>query len=447
LNGTRTLSEAAIEYRAGARGVLNALVGARSLALNFECGGQAGRPRKALCFAAMPATRVIDIDDLWRVAARKVRASPNPPQDVYVDGLRCLASALEIPGRYDEPALRRLQRELFIRILADLSVSRDIAAHPEIAEIPVRRPLLITGFGRTGSTLLHNLLALDRHARAPLLWELLNPSPPPRPESVASDPRIEIAQRRLDAFTASDPLIRKIHPMAARAPDECHWMMRHSALMPMLYQVPEYWQWLKQLDNGELKDLYSHYRLQIQHLQLWIRRDFWVSKASTHLHFMPVLFDVFPDANVVRLHRHPCHAVPSMCSLVSGYRRLFAPRVDYREVAATLLDIFIDHMNRSIAAPASKADHITDIRFEDLVADPIRTVRSIYRRFGYPYCANFDQEMTRYLDRERAAARPPHAYTLEQFGLSKSLVIDRSADYLTWVQARCGEFADAARAT
>jgi len=160
-------------YRIGAQGILKALAGTRSLALNLECGGQASRPQKAVCFTAMPAARAIDVDDLWRVAARKVRASPNPPQDVYVDGLRCLASALQVPGRYDEPALRLLQRELFVRILADLSVSRDIAANPEIAEIPVRRPLLITGFGRTGSTLLHNLLALDPHARAPLLWELL----------------------------------------------------------------------------------------------------------------------------------------------------------------------------------------------------------------------------------------------------------------------------------
>jgi Sulfotransferase family len=395
-----------------------------------------------VCFPAVPAARAIDIDELWRVAARKVRAAPNPPQDVYVDGLRCLASALETPGRYDESALRLLQRELFVRIHADLSISRDVAARPEISQIPVRRPLLITGFGRTGSTLLHNLLALDPGARAPLLWELWMPSPPPHPDTAASDPRIESAQRRLDAFTAADPQIRKIHPMEARAPDECHWMMRHSALLPMLYQVPEYWEWLKQLGRGDLRELYSHYRLQIQHLQLWIRGDFWVSKATTHLHFMPVLFDVFPDANIVRLHRDPCHAVPSLCSLMSGYRRLFASRVDLAEIGTTLLDMFIDNMNRSMAAPANKAGQIADIRFEDLVADPIGAVRAIYRRFGYPYGAEFEQQMTRHLDRERTAPWPRHAPALEQFGLSQSEMTDRCADYLAWLETRGRGFAE-----
>jgi hypothetical protein len=387
--------------------------------------------------------RAIDIDELWRVAARKIRAPSPRPQDLYVESLRALASSLQSVGRYDAAALRLLQREMFARILADLNLEGDLARHPEIAEVPVRRPLLVAGFGRTGSTLFHNLLALDPNARAPLLWELWNPSPPPRPETRDSDPRIDIAQRRLDHFTEADPLIRQIHPMAARAPDECHWMMRLSGLTPMLYQVPEYWDWMKRLGDSELRELYSHYRLQVQHLQLFIRADHWVSKATTHLHFMPVLFDVLPDACVVRLHRDPCHAVPSLCSLVSGYRRLFSPHVDYREVGATVLDMFIDHMRRSMSAPGGKARQIIDVRFDELVANPLATVRKIYTAFGYPYNADFEQRMARYLETQRAAARSRHVYAPEQFGLTRSEIIERSAEYLTWVQPRCGDLVEA----
>jgi len=307
--------------------------------------------------------------------------------------------------------------------------------------VPVHRPLFVAGFGRTGSTLLHNLLALDGNARVPLLWELWTPSPPPRPESYATDPRIEIAQRRLDGFTRADPLILQIHPMQARAPDECHWMMRHSPLTAMFYQAPEYWAWLKQLNDGELAELYSRYRLQVQHLQLFCRREHWLSKASSHLHFMPVLFDVFPDANVIRLHRHPCHAVPSLCSLVAGYRRLFSPQVDYHEVGMTILDMFTDGMRRSMAASQHRSQQIIDIRFEDLVIDPAAAVRRIYAQFGYRFGATFEQDLARAIENERTAVRPRHAYSLEQFGLSSAQVIERSANYLSWVQPRCGELA------
>src|ERR1700682_554248 len=155
----------------------------------------------------------IAIDGLLRVAARKSRTSPPRPNDIHIEGLRCLAAALGSEGRYDADALRLLQREIFARILADQNFSRDLAIYPGIPDVPVHRPLFVAGFGRTGSTLLHNLLALDGNARAPLLWELWTPSPPPRPESYASDPRIEIAQRRLDTLTRADPLILQIHPM------------------------------------------------------------------------------------------------------------------------------------------------------------------------------------------------------------------------------------------
>ena len=99
----------------------------------------------------MPMDRAIDIDELWRIAARKLRVPSRPPQDVYVEGLRCLASALQSKGRYDADALRALQREVVSRILADLNFSNDLSRYPGIAEVPARRPLLVAGFGRTAA--------------------------------------------------------------------------------------------------------------------------------------------------------------------------------------------------------------------------------------------------------------------------------------------------------
>jgi len=373
-----------------------------------------------------------------------MRVPEDVPQNVFIEGLRCLAAAVASEGRYDSDRLAQLQRDLLLRILADLKVARDVERHPEIAAVPVNRPLLIAGFGRTGSSLLHHLLALDPNARTPLLWELWHVSPPPRPENRSTDPRIDLAQRRLEAFTRADPAILQIHPMAARAPDECHWIMRHSPFLPMLYEAPEYWAWLKQLDASELEELYAHYRLQAQYLQLQCSGRHWVSKATAHLHYLPALFKVFPDASIVRLHRDPCEAVPSLCSLVASYRRLFSPRVNHDEIGRTILDMFADNMKRSMAAPDDRAGQIIDIQFTDLVAEPVATVKRIYARFGYPCSAAFETEMVRYLETQRGAPKWRHAYAAEQFGLSREIVLERSADYMAWVKPRCGEVADAA---
>lgn len=390
------------------------------------------------------ADRAIDIDNLWRIAARRLQASPVPPCDLEVEGLRCLVASLQVGGRYDAEALRIIQREIFVWIVRYLEFARDLALHPEIADVPVPRPLFITGFGRTGSTLLLNLLALDVEARAPLLWQLLEPSPPPRPGDRA-DSRIAAARRRLEAFSQADPLVQQIHPMAPEAPDECHWMMRHSPLTVTLYRVPEYWTWLKTLAIGDLRSLYQGYRRQVQQLQLFDRRGHWLSKAFSHLHYMPVLHDVFPDANVVRLHRHPCQAIPSLCSLVSIYRRLTTRRIDGNEIGATLLDIFVDGMDRSMRVPQPGAARAIDINYNELTADPvagpIAVVRRLYDRFGYAYSPAFEQTMVRTLEAQRAVERPRHVYTLEQFGLSRAHVVERTGDYLRWSEARCGALA------
>jgi hypothetical protein len=383
----------------------------------------------------------IDVDALWRVAARRSRASPEPPRDLEVEGLRCLVASLQVPGRHDSDALRVIQREIFVWIHNTLAFQRDLAEHPEIRQVPVVRPLFIAGFGRTGSTLLHNLLALDPAMRAPLLWELLAPSPPPRREPVR-DPRIAAAQRRLELFVQVDPRVQQIHPMAAEAPDECHWMMRHSPLTVTLYRVPEYWAWLKGLDDGELRRLYEGYRLQVQHLQLFVRGGHWLSKAFSHLHYSPVLRAVFPDANVVRLHRHPARAIASLGSLVSIYRQLTSRSIDRGEIGATLLDMFVDGMTRLMRADDRDGEsRAIDICYDELTADPVEAplvaVRRIYQRFGYDLGDAVEQAMVRYL-RMQGGERPRHDYTLEQFGLPRPQVLERCSEYLAWVERRCG---------
>ena len=98
-------------------------------------------------------------------------------------------------------------------------------------------------------------------------------------------------------------------------------------------------------------------------------------------------------------------------------------------------------------APHGDCQRLIDIRYDDLVAAPIAVVRRIYAQFGYHYDATFEQELVRYLERQRVATRPRHTYSLEQFDLSRALVIERSADYLAWVRRICGELPDIDRAS
>src|SRR5437764_12254127 len=66
-----------------------------------------------------------------------------------------------------------------LRILRNrLLLQRDLRLHPEIAHHEIRCPLFVLGLPRTGTTFLHTLLSTDPGNRAPLTWEVMEPSPP-----------------------------------------------------------------------------------------------------------------------------------------------------------------------------------------------------------------------------------------------------------------------------
>jgi len=388
---------------------------------------------------AQQANPGLDLDRLLQTAQETQGASPaTRGDDLYLAGMRRLVAAFE-RGIRATPLMQRLaKREIYARVSSHIGFERDIRAKPAIADVPVQRPLFIITFGRTGSTLLHNLLALAPGARAPLLWELWSPSPPPSAEPSAHRPRIAEARQRLDFLARAAPLVSLAHPMDPESPDECQWMMRHSTLWVMLYDIPEYWDWLKALSLEDLRRLYRGYRLQVQHLQLF-RRGTWVSKSFSHLHFLPVLHDVFPDARVVRLHRDPGAAIPSLCSVAVSYRSMFSTEVDPCSAGAVLLDLFVDGMARSMALDRARPEMpVVDVHYDALIADPIGTVRRVHDELGYPYDAEFERAMRAYLERAAATAPYRHRYSLEQFGLSRDQVLDRTGEYLAWAEARCG---------
>ena len=187
--------------------------------------------------------------------------------ELHLEGLRQLVDSIGSAGGLHEHAMQLIEQELLLGVIKSVSFERDLVGYPDIRNVPIVAPLFVVGFGRTGSTLLHNLLALDPAARAPQFWELQTPSPPPRRESYGTDPRIGAARAYLAQVASFMPGIFAIHPMEAQAPDECHWMMRHGPQHALRFPGMTYWEWFRSLEPKKLRRLYAYYKLQIQHLR------------------------------------------------------------------------------------------------------------------------------------------------------------------------------------
>ena len=100
------------------------------------------------------------------------------------------------------PLGRTIARRELLRWLGNrIEMQRWRERHPEIDREVIERPLFVVGMGRTGTTILHDLLAEDPQNRVPYSWELAAPCPPPERAHADDDPRIAALDAELAGLT------------------------------------------------------------------------------------------------------------------------------------------------------------------------------------------------------------------------------------------------------
>nr|VFJ88478.1 MAG: Sulfotransferase family protein [Candidatus Kentron sp. H]VFJ92797.1 MAG: Sulfotransferase family protein [Candidatus Kentron sp. H]VFJ94764.1 MAG: Sulfotransferase family protein [Candidatus Kentron sp. H] len=342
--------------------------------------------------------------------------------DAFREPLEILLQSLREEGRLSTRGVFIMGQTLPRLLTNRLLTEQAFADNPAMNDTPIHRPLFILDLPRTGTTLLHNLLACDPNARWLPLWAGLYPASPPG--SLRDDPRIGQAEKWIATFEKAVPRFATAHKLSARGPEECLWLMEHTfadIIFELRAHVPGYAQWLAahEADVG----IYRYFRRQLRMLAArsrdrhpWSRH--WVLKAPRHLPGLSGLLAVFPDARMVQTHRDPAAVLPSLCSLCAILRSAFSDRVDKHAIGAH----WQGRMGR-IAQQAGAARGLAepgrflDVHYDDLVGDPIGVARRIYGHHGYEYSERFEANMRGWLADNRQHKYGAHRYTLEEYGL------------------------------
>jgi hypothetical protein len=320
---------------------------------------------------------------------------------------------------------RYMARQILVLALGNrLLIQRSLRECPEILETRVDRPLFVAGFARTGTTLLNRLLALDDAARAPALWEFMQPAPPPMPAISPSDKRVWeiIAKARPFHWLLSH--FARIHHFDPLSPDECS-ALRNNTLVHegFLFNgfIPTYVQWLRGLDSQAILESYQQYRSQVQILAYHFPRRRWVSKSPLHCLHLDSLLSVFPSARIVRTLRDPAEAIPSVASLFAVAHSYFSRVTRPRELGRLMLEWYQQASDSYARVRACvPADQFIDVEYSDLVGDPIGAVRAVYEKFGLDFHPAYEAAMKRWLVQDAPQKHGKHHYSLEDFGLSEA---------------------------
>lgn len=379
--------------------------------------------------ATMAPECPLDADVLHAKAVAETGLTDFGPGD-YRERLEVYLAALrEIDGlntagmvNFHAQALQLLKNRL---LLNDL-----LARHPEIREIDLSPPVVIAGLPRTGTTHLHNLLAVGPTFRTIPYWESVEPFPLPAEHGIEPDPRKARMDMAVDFMNAAMPHFPLMHEMTTEHVHEEIQLLANDVstmLFETLAHVPR---WRDYYLAHDQTSSYEHLRLQLQALQFLRGGRRWLLKSPQHLEQLPVLDAVFPGVVVVFTHRDPVPVALSMLAMLTYTARMHRCPVPVHEIAASWcdrLELMLDALvrDRDLIPP----ERSVDVRFEEFIRDELGAVERIYDLAGEPLTNPACTAAVDYLDHHRRGRLGTIATSAEMFGLDEHDLPSRFTRY------------------
>ena len=340
--------------------------------------------------------------------------------DNYVEALGVLLDSYRRDADLTEIGSK--MNRFFVRnaLVARLVSEAAFTQYPQHADVPIERPIFVTGLPRTGTTVIHRLLTADPRHQGLELWLAEFPQPRPPRETWPDNPVFAELDARFKKAHEENPDYTGLHYMTADEVEECWQLLRqslHSVSYETLAHLPTYSQWLSRQDWSKP---YRRHRRNLQLIGLNEPEKRWVLKNPSHLFALDALFDTYPDALVVQCHRPAETIMASMCSLsqhtTAGWSNSFTGDL----IGADSMETWSRGLKRfnDVRADLDQAQ-FCDVDYFEFVKDPVGAVEGVYRHFGIEVTDEARRAMVDSHEASKQGPRAPkHTYSLSDYGLT-----------------------------
>jgi len=344
----------------------------------------------------------------------------------FREPLELFVSSLETDARLNPVGQYIARERALAHIVNRLQYVNDRKLYPAIAQQKIVKPVFIIGLVRTGTTILHDILAQDPANRAPLTWEVTFPSPPPTTATFHSDPRIARCEAGFPPLDERRERFKAMHPMGAQLSQECVVMMGDTMCTPLFhnqFRVNRYQDWVD--GDADWAHVYDFHQRQLQHLQSSHAGERWVLKTGAHMWGLEHLLAAYPDARIVFTHRDPVKSLTSYASLTALVRSMGSDQVDPAEVAEDWNPRLRRALEHAIAVRTAKQYPqaiFYDMRFSEFIRDQFAVVQQIYEAFNLPMSAEAAARMQWFIADNPQGKHGIHRYSPEEYGIRPEVV-------------------------
>jgi hypothetical protein len=385
------------------------------------------------------ASRCPDADGLMEAAARQTGLSDygDPARNA---GLQAFVAALrgELWDALPE-AGRAFAADYAVHMLVTrLKLVADRKAYTEIARQKIAAPLIVVGPPRSGSTLLHTLLALDPEAMSPEHWVCEEPSPPlalgaPSGERMAQAERWMMAplQRVPDIFVTHPYIIEE----GSGALAECG-----SDILNKAFSCQQLWCWYRSasyrryLEEGDHAAAVALHHDFLQHVQWGASGGHWALKGSDHLLRLAELAAQYPDALLIWTHRDLKQQLGSLANIqviLCGVAGRVPTGEERDAVGREAIELQLACFRKGMRDRDRIGEaRFVDVSYHDVMADPVRAVARIYDRAGRIMSEAHKAAIGEWLANNAQTKHGVHRYSTDEFGLGPQATNRQFAVYV-----------------
>ncbi len=311
-------------------------------------------------------------------------------EDGWREHFRYLLKVIEDEAQLNFVGRVLTRSDILTYLEARLRVAETYRQHPEIENEVITEPVFILGFGRSGTTILHETLSQDPQFRSVRRWEGLFPCPPPEAATYETDPRIAKAQGRVDFVHGISPDWASMHAWGGNLPVEdieFTYAAFFSEVWPLGYQIPSFETYFASHSPGA--HFAWHKRL-LKLLQWKHKKPHWLFKNPTHMPRIPALLKAYPDAKIVLPHRDPVTTADSVINVggviiswrtdsIYGENKTGTEWLDV-ESRVKMWDDVMDWIDSGLMKPGFYGN----IVYNEFMDDPMAAIRKLYDELRLP---------------------------------------------------------------